>query len=36
MAGDGELKLLGLWTSPFVIRARLALNLKGLRYEYVH
>ncbi|RLN18546.1 hypothetical protein C2845_PM02G21640 [Panicum miliaceum] len=35
MAGDGELKLLGLWTSPFVIRARLALNLKGLRYEYV-
>ncbi|PAN48796.1 LOW QUALITY PROTEIN: hypothetical protein PAHAL_9G406000 [Panicum hallii] len=34
MAGDGELKLLGLWTSPFVIRARLALNLKGLRYEY--
>ncbi|CAN6306064.1 unnamed protein product [Urochloa humidicola] len=35
MAGDGELKLLGLWTSPFVIRARLALNLKGLTYEYV-
>ncbi|CAN6312124.1 unnamed protein product [Urochloa humidicola] len=35
MAGDGQLKLLGLWTSPFVIRARLALNLKGLTYEYV-
>ncbi|EER94597.1 hypothetical protein BDA96_01G339800 [Sorghum bicolor] len=33
--GGGELKLLGLWTSPFVIRARLALNLKGLSYEYV-
>nr|CAB3500325.1 unnamed protein product [Digitaria exilis] len=35
MAGDGDLKLLGLWTSPFVIRVRLALNLKGLSYEYV-
>lgn len=35
MAGDGELKLLGLWTSPFVIRVRVVLNLKGLPYEYV-
>lgn len=35
MAGDGELKVLGLWTSPFVIRVRVMLNLKGLPYEYV-
>ncbi|CAL4941831.1 unnamed protein product [Urochloa decumbens] len=35
MAAGGELKLLGLWTSPFVIRVRLMLNLNGLSYEYV-
>ncbi|AQL10342.1 probable glutathione S-transferase GSTU6 [Zea mays] len=35
MAGDGELKLLGMWASPFVLRARLALSFKGLKYEYV-
>jgi len=34
MAGDEELTLLGLWASPFVIRARIALNLKGLSYGY--
>nr|ACG44169.1 glutathione S-transferase GSTU6 [Zea mays] len=33
--GDGELKLLGLWASPFVARAKLALQIKGLSYEYV-
>jgi glutathione S-transferase len=33
--GVGELKLLGLWASPFVLRAKLALSFKGLRYEYV-
>jgi glutathione S-transferase len=34
-AGGGEgLTLLGLWASPFVIRARIALNLKGLTYSY--
>lgn len=34
---DDELKLLGFWGSPFVLRARLALGfIKGLRsYEYV-
>ncbi|GJN19973.1 hypothetical protein PR202_gb07293 [Eleusine coracana subsp. coracana] len=35
MAGEGDLKVLGVWTSPFVIRVRVALNLKGLPYEYV-
>uniref|UniRef100_A0A0E0F087 glutathione transferase n=1 Tax=Oryza meridionalis TaxID=40149 RepID=A0A0E0F087_9ORYZ len=30
-----ELKLLGTWPSPFVVRVRLALGLKGLSYEYV-
>ncbi|CAL4940293.1 unnamed protein product [Urochloa decumbens] len=35
MAGDGELKLLGLWASPYVTRAKLALEIKGLSYEYV-
>lgn len=29
-----ELTLLGLWASPFVIRVRIALNLKGLTYGY--
>uniref|UniRef100_A0ACD5WFG2 Uncharacterized protein n=1 Tax=Avena sativa TaxID=4498 RepID=A0ACD5WFG2_AVESA len=40
MAGGGhehehELKLVGMWASPFVTRAKLALHLKGLSYEYV-
>ncbi|KAM0840141.1 hypothetical protein ACQ4PT_059852 [Festuca glaucescens] len=35
MAGGGDLKLLGVWTSPYVIRVRVALNLKSLPYEYV-
>ncbi|XP_037404675.1 probable glutathione S-transferase GSTU6 [Triticum dicoccoides] len=29
------LTLLGFWTSPFALRARFALNLKGVPYEYV-
>uniref|UniRef100_A0A0D9XLS4 Glutathione S-transferase n=1 Tax=Leersia perrieri TaxID=77586 RepID=A0A0D9XLS4_9ORYZ len=37
MAGGGEnkLKLLGMWTSPFALRVKLALSFKGLSYEYV-
>ncbi|CAA7389001.1 unnamed protein product [Spirodela intermedia] len=31
----GELKLYGMWASPYVLRVRLALKLKGLDYEYV-
>ncbi|PAN48808.1 hypothetical protein PAHAL_9G407200 [Panicum hallii] len=35
MTEGGELKLLGMWASPFVTRAKLALQIKGLSYEYV-
>ncbi|KAF7070090.1 hypothetical protein CFC21_075645 [Triticum aestivum] len=36
MAGCGEeLKLLGMWASPFVVRVQIALRLKGFSYEYV-
>ncbi|KAL6905226.1 hypothetical protein ACP4OV_002827 [Aristida adscensionis] len=35
MAGGGDLKLLGMWASPYVLRVQLALRLKGLSYEYV-
>ncbi|KAF8727904.1 hypothetical protein HU200_018472 [Digitaria exilis] len=35
MAGSNDLKLLGMWASPFVLRVKLALSLKGLSYEYV-
>ncbi|KAL6619162.1 hypothetical protein ACP70R_034301 [Stipagrostis hirtigluma subsp. patula] len=33
--GNDELKLVGQWASPFVTRVKLALHIKGLRYEYV-
>ena len=33
--GAGELRLLGTWSSPWVIRVRVALGLKGLSYEYM-
>jgi glutathione S-transferase len=35
MAGDGDLKLLGMVVSPFVVRVRMALHLKGVSYEYM-
>ena len=35
MAGGEDLKLLGMWASPYVLRVKLALSLKGLSYEYV-
>ncbi|KAM0886843.1 hypothetical protein ACQ4PT_029455 [Festuca glaucescens] len=34
MAGGDDLKLLGTWASPFAIRVKIALALKGLSYEY--
>ncbi|KAJ1284886.1 hypothetical protein BS78_03G239400 [Paspalum vaginatum] len=33
--GAGVPRLLGTWSSPWVIRVRVALGLKGLSYEYV-
>ncbi|CAM0957051.1 unnamed protein product [Alopecurus aequalis] len=36
MAGGGnDLKLLGMWASPPVLRVRLALSIKGVSYEYL-
>lgn len=31
----GELQLLGAWMSPYVIRVKVALQMKGLSYEYI-
>uniref|UniRef100_A0A0D9XLS3 Glutathione S-transferase n=1 Tax=Leersia perrieri TaxID=77586 RepID=A0A0D9XLS3_9ORYZ len=33
--GGDDLKLLGMWASPYVLRVKLALALKGIDYEYV-
>ncbi|TVU31925.1 hypothetical protein EJB05_23636, partial [Eragrostis curvula] len=35
MAGVEDLKLLGMWASPFALRVKLELRLKGLSYEYI-
>uniref|UniRef100_A0ACD5TIZ0 Uncharacterized protein n=1 Tax=Avena sativa TaxID=4498 RepID=A0ACD5TIZ0_AVESA len=35
MAGEGDVKLLGLLVSPFVLRVRMALQMKGVSYEYI-
>ncbi|VAH05457.1 probable glutathione S-transferase GSTU6 [Triticum dicoccoides] len=34
-AGGDEVKLLGVWDSPFVNRVQIVLNLKGISYQYV-
>ncbi|CAN6288959.1 unnamed protein product [Urochloa humidicola] len=35
MAGKDDLKVLGLLVSPFTIRVRIALSMKGVSYEFV-
>ncbi|XP_051217330.1 probable glutathione S-transferase GSTU6 [Lolium perenne] len=35
MAAGDDLKLIGVWASPFVVRVKLALSFKGLSYENV-
>ncbi|KAE8686911.1 Glutathione S-transferase U16 [Hibiscus syriacus] len=32
---DSNVKVLGTWSSPFVMRVRIALHLKSLNYEFV-
>lgn len=31
----GEVKLLGTWSSPFVLRIKWALGMKGAQYEFI-
>uniref|UniRef100_A0A1D1YPM8 Glutathione S-transferase n=1 Tax=Anthurium amnicola TaxID=1678845 RepID=A0A1D1YPM8_9ARAE len=35
MAGSSEVRLLGFWASPYVMRPQIALNLKKVGYEFV-
>lgn len=33
MENEEDIKVLGTWASPFVIRVKIALNMKGIVYE---
>ncbi|XVE84933.1 hypothetical protein DITRI_Ditri17bG0051500 [Diplodiscus trichospermus] len=35
MLKSEDVKVLGSWSSPFVMRARIALNIKSVNYEYL-
>uniref|UniRef100_A0A1J3FSU9 Glutathione S-transferase n=1 Tax=Noccaea caerulescens TaxID=107243 RepID=A0A1J3FSU9_NOCCA len=35
MAPNDTVKLIGSWSSPFALRARVALHLKSVKYEYL-
>ncbi|XP_021761632.1 glutathione S-transferase U9-like [Chenopodium quinoa] len=35
MAEESSVKLHGMWASPFALRAKLALKIKGVEYEYI-
>jgi glutathione S-transferase len=34
-SGNAEVKLLGFWASPYVMRTRIALNIKEVQYEFL-
>ncbi|XP_010551489.1 PREDICTED: glutathione S-transferase U13-like [Tarenaya hassleriana] len=34
-AGSDSVQLLGMWSSPFVLRARVGLHLKSVTYDYL-
>lgn len=35
MACDDDVRLLGSWSSPFVLRVRIALNIKQVKYQFL-
>ncbi|KNA16650.1 hypothetical protein SOVF_087210 [Spinacia oleracea] len=35
MGEESSVKLHGMWASPFVLRAKIALKIKGIEFEYI-